>query len=41
MLRSRTAVFPVGVLWVAVHYADRATSIPRGRIMWSQLEAGA
>ncbi|UQS95179.1 hypothetical protein Pam4_36 [Pseudanabaena phage Pam4] len=28
------------VLWVAV-YADRATTIPGGRIMWNQLDAGA
>lgn len=28
------------VLWVAV-YADRATAVPAGRIMWNQLEAGA
>ena len=32
--------FPAPVLWVAI-WADRDTTIPRGRIMWPQLEAGA
>ena len=32
--------FPASVLWVAI-WADRDTTIPRGRIMWPQLEAGA